>query len=358
MVQKRIYILIKIISIITIIPSCNYTSELLIPSLKSKNIPSSSNSDVSGDELTPINSKPGNNLSNNNTVNNIPKDKSWSKLSFNANFVVNKFFLIDRKNGWISTTNGDLIKTTDGGVTWEKLLIEPQNWSNIYFIENNGWVVSNNSNETNLLKTNDGGNSWQLTKIPRAFSCNSIQFTSPSTGYISCQSMNFIYQLFKTTDSGENWKLLENSSITQYQDWHFGDDIVGLYGASLTDDGGNSFVRNPNIPSDGGYYNKTFFINDSICYRTTSNSIFKSMDQGQSWQKIGATEFVIKDVTFINENQGWIVGNNNVVYTQDGGVTWESQNININSLIPVEVQMIDSNNGWILTNNGEILNYQ
>jgi photosystem II stability/assembly factor-like uncharacterized protein len=61
--------------------------------------------------------------------------------------------------GFITTSNGKLIKTLNGGVTWTIQLVKAKtNLSRCYFTtEAIGWVVGENGL---LLKTTDGGASW------------------------------------------------------------------------------------------------------------------------------------------------------------------------------------------------------
>ena len=65
----------------------------------------------------------------------------------------------------------------------------------------------------------------------------------------------------------------------------------------------------------------------------------------------------MKDVFFLNSNEGWVVGGEGVVlHTLDGGQTWRPEptnsTYNLNAIF-----MIDRHNGWIVGDLGLILKY-
>jgi len=74
-----------------------------------------------------------------------------------------------RKNSLISASKYGLLKTNDGGMTWESIeLITPERGANIYSLA----IDSKNSNiiyygtDTTLYKSTDGGKNWATQKSP------------------------------------------------------------------------------------------------------------------------------------------------------------------------------------------------
>jgi photosystem II stability/assembly factor-like uncharacterized protein len=111
--------------------------------------------------------------------------ETWNKQEFyiqekkipinNKNNILDIFFLNNEK-GWLSTREGGIALTSDGGKTW-KSSTTPTNapLSSLYFIdEYNGWAVGGFAENVNLnefpsnviLKTEDGGLTWFRVTIP------------------------------------------------------------------------------------------------------------------------------------------------------------------------------------------------
>lgn len=65
----------------------------------------------------------------------------------------------------------------------------------------------------------------------------------------------------------------------------------------------------------------------------------------------------INDVSFVNDNTGWAVGQGGtIIKTTDGGTTWSAQNSGITYNI-VGVDFVDSNTGWAVGNLGEFTSF-
>src|SRR3990170_3806878 len=81
--------------------------------------------------------------------------------------------MIDELNGWGLNKRSNLLKTNDGGITWEKAVIKPKGAPKpsprVFFLDaNNAWVVNNGAEgalET-VFRTNDAGLTWQSTTVP------------------------------------------------------------------------------------------------------------------------------------------------------------------------------------------------
>jgi photosystem II stability/assembly factor-like uncharacterized protein len=71
-----------------------------------------------------------------------------------------------------------------------------------------------------------------------------------------------------------------------------------------------------------------------------------------AWVSVGSNiNSDLKDVTFINEKNGWAIGVNNLINTRNGGTTWNTQLIGDNW---TKIQMIDDSTGYVISTTGKI----
>ena len=107
---------------------------------------------------------------------------------------------IDNRTGFITTSNGKLIKTTNGGTSWSVQLVRANTRLNrCFFVTAQiGWVVGENGL---ILKTTNGGQNWTTQTSGQLVSWNGIHFLSAQEGYIA--GNNGV--LIKTSDGGSSW---------------------------------------------------------------------------------------------------------------------------------------------------------
>jgi hypothetical protein len=101
----------------------------------------------------------------------------------------------------------------------------------------------------------------------------------------------------------------------------------------------------------GSVRNVQFF--DNIVYLNSVPSIFKSTDNGKSFEELYlGTSGSMMSMYFINEQTGWAVRYGGIVVkTTDGGKTWFDQSLS-NQIRLSFVLFIDENTGWITGSEG------
>jgi len=108
--------------------------------------------------------------------------------------------------------NGVVLKTTDGGGTWEpKTSGSLKGLNAVYFKDNStGFAVGL---EGMVLKTTDGGDNWATVSVPAPVSLNSVQFPeNGDIGFIVGRPTENGFTVLKTTDGGDNWTALSFAS--------------------------------------------------------------------------------------------------------------------------------------------------
>ncbi|RYD70327.1 MAG: hypothetical protein EOP53_25610, partial [Sphingobacteriales bacterium] len=128
-----------------------------------------------------------------------------------ANQTWNDVCFSDPKTIWSVGNKNFVAKSTDGGKSWEGVVVDavlPENflWISIYFqTANIGWVCGQNK----IYKTIDGGKTWKsmfdVSKFPQLpngnFGAQTVHFISAEKGFF-CGNNGFI---LSTIDGGKTW---------------------------------------------------------------------------------------------------------------------------------------------------------
>ncbi len=297
---------------------------------------------------------------------------------------LNSLYFVNINDGWAVGDNGIILKTTNAGVNWTKIIIDGiSKLTSVDFVnEKIGWAVGWSNTGGKILKTTDGGNTWN----------NSFFDFS---GLIEFHSVTFIDQLngwaggswgeppFLTTDGGLSWTqgtlqgmmIKENTlnQVPKIQDIFFKDKNIGYCIFTIlpentyilkTTDGGLNWSQCPNYP---GVYADMYslFLTESgnIWIAGNEGRILKSDDYGKSFIEfldLNNSEHRINSVSFINPKIGWAAGaiyNENfsgsiILKTTDGGKFWSTQKIKFHPLMTNSgidnLFFINQNFGWAI----------
>jgi len=126
-------------------------------------------------------------------------------------------WFVDRLTGWAVNSDGNILKTTDGGETWAIQLTAP----GVYFRcvgfadGNTGWVGTLTRNRR-LFRTTDGGANWsRVTNLPAnaPVAICGISVVSPQIVYASGTNRPEDFpRVLKTTDGGTTWTAIDMSA--------------------------------------------------------------------------------------------------------------------------------------------------
>ncbi|OGU77954.1 MAG: hypothetical protein A2W11_12220 [Ignavibacteria bacterium RBG_16_35_7] len=107
----------------------------------------------------------------------------WVKQPYVTNLPLTKVIFLDDNNGWIA---GSLfLRTTNGGIKWDTIPGIPYLIRDMEFIDNSiGWAVGyTNTGEGGILKTIDGGLTWDLQMRVTGNSLSGIFFLDANNGW-------------------------------------------------------------------------------------------------------------------------------------------------------------------------------
>ena len=108
-------------------------------------------------------------------------------------------YFADAKHGWIVGHQGWILHTDDGGVSWEKQMVNThEDFKAVYFTNlRNGWAVGDKGL---IAITDDGGRHWTLQKNQAHALLMDVFFTNSKTGWIAGQN-----GLLYTQNGGKTW---------------------------------------------------------------------------------------------------------------------------------------------------------
>ncbi|HAY34897.1 MAG TPA: hypothetical protein DCY06_12270 [Bacteroidetes bacterium] len=237
-----------------------------------------------------------------------------------------------------STTTGDslgfLIKTTDGGNTWNQL---PYNFKNIVYSlatpTPTTWYVGRGRNA--IFKTTDAGATFVEQTQPTTGTHNflDISFADENNGYAVTSTGGVI----KTTDGGTTWTNANTpfgtTSVSAAYVFSPNKVIAVAQSAKafMTTNGGTSWeALTTNIP--GNFFTVNFYDENFgviAGFNSPSPVASKTTDGGATWTALTLPgDFdgnSIWGIGFRNTNTFWLGGINGAIYyTTDGGTSWTS----------------------------------
>lgn len=272
------------------------------------------------------------------------------------------FAFADYHNGFVIAENSEILKTADGGNTWQSRIVEDIDLIDILTIDiNTAYVLGRDysgwSSKYIILKTDDGGDNWTQYDIATGNSLNCLYFTSKNRGWAAGSSGN----IRMTTDGGISWI---DKSIRGHQRTpsifyiHFTDDLNGVimgyesynYGFIIgnTADGGNTW--NMNFSGLQNYMYCGEFSSANVYYAAgEAGFVMSTNNYGANWSfPTNTTDASIHALSFIDANIGWAVGtDSSILKTIDGGLTWQKQHFGFSTNF-IGVKFNDFNTGWLL----------
>jgi photosystem II stability/assembly factor-like uncharacterized protein len=268
---------------------------------------------------------------------------------------LNKVQFISSSTGWAVGNDGLVLKTTDGGASWQ------ENFTGSVFYEltdiqffdlNNGVAAGTDdfSGDGIMLKSTDGGESWTLLNGSIDY-VKAISFINPDIGYAAAD------EIYKTTDGGNTW----NEVLYANGDFH---DVyailnnvtaVGFNGIYRSTDGGANWVLQAsglNTYLSGIH----LFDNNYGIVIGSSGTILKTTNGGITWLSIpSGTTKTLTGISFSGTAAGVICGEDGIILkTTDGGNNWTIQASGTNRLLR-SISLSNLNNGTAVADYGTII---
>ncbi len=249
----------------------------------------------------------------------IIANAQWQKQNVDTKAGFRGLSVVSEKVIWASGTGGTVLRTVDGGASWQVLKVPDAEKLDFRDIEafdaETAYILSIGTGESSrIYKTADGGKTWKLqfkNTNPKAF-FDALAFWDRNNGMAMSDPVDGKYLLLKTTD-GENWREADSDKMANAKE---GEAAFAASGTCLLSQGKNNIF----LVSGG---------NDA--------RVFRSENRGLTWfvaetpMTKGTAGSGIFSIAMLDAKRGVIVGGNyekpdditdNLAFTTDGGKTW------------------------------------
>lgn len=244
---------------------------------------------------------------------------TWEVQNSGTSVSLRGLSVVNDQVAWASGQFGTVLRTVDGGQTWEKKQIpdvDSVDFRDVEAFSDQLAFVLSAGSPAYIFKTKDGGNNWvkQLEDtLPNIF-LDGMAFWNEERGMVMGDPIDNKFKLLKTNDSGQNWKPVNLSRRS----------LVPRVGeAGFAASGTNIVVQG----------------NNCIWFGTGGDvaRIFRSTDGGETWEvnrsplKQGTPTRGVFSLSFADTLRGTAVGGDyrnpgfvdgTASYTADGGRTW------------------------------------
>ena len=253
----------------------------------------------------------------------------WIKQNVNTTASFRGLSVVNEKIVWASGTGGTVIRTVDGGKTWDVMTVpgaEKLDFRDIEaFDANTAYILSiGNGESSRIYKTVDGGKTWQpeFTNDNQKAFFDAIACFDRETCFAMSDPVDGKFVLIKRSPGVNSrigirtpkWLPLDNSALNAKQ----GEAAFAASGTCLITQGKSNL----------------FLVTGGSAAR-----VFRSTDRGVTWSVAetqivrGTTGSGIFSIAMYDGRNGVIVGGNyekpdesesNLGFTSDGGQSWRS----------------------------------
>ncbi len=217
--------------------------------------------------------------------------QSWTTVNIPTTATILELFFLNDQKGFCVGEAGLIMLTEDGGTTWVKKETGLfRYFCSIQFPTPQIGYISARGYNWSILKTTDGGNTWNeipIQPIQNTSNLEGICFTDENTGYLGGW---YISAFISTNDGGQSWAEMPNDDQKQVYSIDFPDAqhgyTVGWSGLiSHTNDGGNTW-QNQSTPDNSYIYyevsmldvNTGFIVGDGgIILKTENGGVSSSV---------------------------------------------------------------------------------
>lgn len=293
----------------------------------------------------------------------------WSVISW-AGKKINNIFFADKLNGWVAGDSGTIRYSSDGGLTWsDQTSNTTSSLTSVFFLTpKKGLITGYNGT---LLYTMNGGEKWEKLSVPNNSTSILSSVHMDNKEHYWCISNTG--EVFYSNYLGREWNYMCSFNASGYTYLNFLNENVGFAAQILgntiqkTTDGGNTWTTIKLAPQ---WTYDIFFLNENFgwyseCWSPSSTVhdttlIYSTTDGGVNWNKCAAFTgrgVILRNIKFLDENNGWLSAVTDIHNTTDGGKTWNIKYQLADHGYIMDMFFLNNHIGWALASDGSILKY-
>lgn len=267
-----------------------------------------------------------------------------TNVNYGGNSVHDRLFFLNENMGFIAGYRRFLKMTMDGGITWtgisipSTLMSSGEDVTDIEFInETIGFVITSDGD---VLKTTDQCQTWTKIELQSSdYQLEELKFITENIGF----AVGALGQIYRTTDQGLTWTLTDTDAGILY-DIRFIDGTLYAVGSSrslvTSSDLGVTWspVKTITYGTGGSSFTRMYAVtklNEQIIVAGENGDIYKATNASNTtWAPLYTPIFggmVTTGFQFANANQGIMVGagttQSSIYYTENGGYQWQRKAI-------------------------------
>ena len=245
----------------------------------------------------------------------------------------------------VAAGSSDVIKTTDGGMTWTEFPYHPSQARGICFVnETSGTIVGMGNNAMGgIARTTDGGNTWSEQYVSQSDAFESVAFWGIDRGIAVGSSGTILL----TTNGGTTWEQRHRGAPSVLRRVRMVDSSIAIAVGSAhtilrSSDGGVSWITVCSGTEGGLGLSDVTFPTHDIGYALfqDGHSLGKTTDSGKTWTWFDTGGPTGSCIFFTSPTRGFLPP----YMTIDGGATWHTMP---GASYGSDISFADYNNGII-----------
>jgi photosystem II stability/assembly factor-like uncharacterized protein len=241
-------------------------------------------------------------------------------------------FFTDATTGFALTSGpdgGSIYRTTDGGNTWVRKATDPHALASVFFADAmNGYAVGTSNT---ILKTGDGGSTWEVQTVPDdvpADNLTSIRCSGATECLMATASGD---RVLRTTDGGTTVTAINPSARKVFAATLSSASVaVGVGERGTTVRSTNADATEPSFspvgdePLTGAFTRLRATSADVVAAPGENGRLALSTNGGRSWTAVRVpTPDNLLDAWFVDATHGFVLDvNGRAQRTDDGGASW------------------------------------
>ncbi len=217
---------------------------------------------------------------------------------------------------------GHILLSDDSGVSWRQVSVPTRAMlTGVFFLDDRlGWAVGH---DAVILRTTDGGESWEMVYSAPEDETPflDVYFRDAERGY----AMGAYGYFYVTEDGGDSWEWRAISDDDSHLNQICASPGGVLYLAAergmlyRSDDGGDTWLELAS-PYDGSFFGSLAVTDDEVLVFGLRGHLFRSDDGGDSWQQLETdTVAMLTDGVALEDGPIVVVGLGGAVLVSDDG---------------------------------------